>query len=71
MIRDDSGQLPSILAQDVQFLLVGRFLFREIAREQLVLPDGLVADVDHRRDRRGGRAGIESVAHNCGLPQLA
>ncbi len=59
MIGHDSGQLPSVLAQGVQLLLVGRFLLRQIAREQFVLPHGLIADVDHRRDRRGRRARID------------
>jgi hypothetical protein len=64
MIHDDSGQFPPILAQRIQLLLAGRFLLRQIAGEQLVLPHGLIADVDHGRDRRGGRAGIDSVPHD-------
>jgi hypothetical protein len=59
-----SGQLPPILTELIQLLLTGRLLFRQIAREQLVLPDSLVADVNHRRDRRGGLAEeIGSVGH--------
>ena len=71
MIGDDSGKFPSVLPERIQLLLVGRFLLRQISGEQLVLPHRRFADVDHRCDRRGGRVGIESMAHDCVLPQQA
>src|SRR5947208_15279332 len=65
MVGDDSGQLPSVLAQRVQLLLVRRFLFRQITSEQFVLPHSLIVHIDHRRDRRGAGWEIESMAHRA------